>query len=141
MLQSHPCTLNCSELTYQCYKQTPVIYRPRRKHSSSTVACADHTENSSSAVAWCLPHRKHFCCIVDDNTILHNTVRYAEICLLSRGLETVSLTQFYCCARVWSRCLSMSLSNPLQYYSRFLISNCDIRLNLPILQSRCQFLD
>jgi hypothetical protein len=40
-------------------------------------------------------------CIVDDVTALHSTVRYAEVCLQSRYLETDSITPlYYCCVRV-----------------------------------------
>jgi hypothetical protein len=37
----------------------------RRKHNSSTVACAEHTENSSYTVAWRGPRRKLFYLIVN----------------------------------------------------------------------------
>jgi hypothetical protein len=40
------------------------------------------------------------------------------MCLPSRCLETDCITQlFYSCVRVWSRCLAMRWSNPLQYFN------------------------
>jgi hypothetical protein len=43
--------------------------------------------------------RKTFC-IVDHATALYSTVRYAEMCLQSRCLETDCITPFYFCVRV-----------------------------------------
>jgi hypothetical protein len=78
------------------------------KHHNSLRTCSILVLILSNAPRfWIHFSYKHFAqtprktvCILDGVTALHSIVRYAEMCLPRRCLETDCITPFYCCVRV-----------------------------------------